>query len=436
MYVDDVVVLDSTSRPLLINRDPGPDEENVPITWPIALEIVDTDIYGVDRSVTRIWVNGVLAFEGGEAPELKPGFDGPRSEVVESSDTLRIVLDLAIPFQSEATIEVRVVSATNDGQLLDETYYFTAEDLTSPRLLAAQAFGQKKIRLSFDEPVIVADPFGFYLQPLDLPAVVPSINAATANGEMVELWVDTEMTRAVRYQITVTGITDLYSNPIIPPFDAAFFTGYLPPKPAQRRFDLWSMLPVYNRRDDITGDLWRFISCLQEVNDLILTEVDRFSDIFDLERAPEPFLDLILQDLGNPFPFDLDELGKRRLSSVLVEMYRQKGTAIGIKNAIRFFLGIDVTAVNSFAGTSLILGESELGIDWELGPGDKFALYAFDIAVNRVLTEIEREQIRQIVNAIKPAHTHFISLNEPFIPEEVFHWEIGLSEIGTETDLH
>ncbi len=92
--------------------------------------------------------------------------------------------------------------------------------------------------------------------------------------------------------------------------------------------------------------------------------------------ASEDFLDLILQDLGNPFPFDLYVLGKRRLASVLVEMYRQKGTEAGIENAIRFFLGIDVTAITPFTGTTLVLGESELGVDWELGPSDRFARYA------------------------------------------------------------
>ena len=70
----------------------------------------------------------------------------------------------------------------------------------------------------------------------------------------------------------------------------------------------------------------RFIACMQEVTDLLLSDVDRFTDVFDLERAPAPFLDLILADLGNPFPFDLDELGKRKLAASLVRMYRQKGT--------------------------------------------------------------------------------------------------------------
>ena len=74
-----------------------------------------------------------------------------------------------------------------------------------------------------------------------------------------------------------------------------------PHHPAGRRFDLWSMLPKHNRRADATGDLQRFISCLQTVTDELLADVDSFTDIIDLERAPEEFVDSILMDLGNPF---------------------------------------------------------------------------------------------------------------------------------------
>ena len=168
----------------------------------------------------------------------------------------------------------------------------------------------------------------------------------------------------------------------------------------------------------------------------MLTEADRFADVFDIERAPEAFLDLILQDLGNPFPFDLDELAKRRLASVLVEMYRQKGTEAGIENAIRFFLGIDVTAITPFTGTTLVLGESDLGVDWELGPSDRFARYAFDVEVDVPLTATERRQIRAIVDYLKPAHTHFVDLIEPGAPVAYDHWELGISELGETTDLH
>ena len=244
------------------------------------------------------------------------------------------------------------------------------------------------------------------------------------------------MTPDVLHEVVAIGVTDLFGNAVLGPYDRASFTGFRPARPATRRFDLWRMLPKHNRRDDHTGDLFRFIACLQEVTDLLLADVDRWPDIFDLERAPEAFVDLILRDLGNPFPFELDAMGKRRLASVLVEMYRQKGTAIGIRNAVRFFLGIEIEAIAGLASTALVLGESELGVDWELGPSDRFARYAFDVKVGRVLTQTERMHLRGIVNYMKPAHTHFVNLIEPVPSIVPDHWELGVSEIGLTTSLH
>lgn len=437
LAVDDVAAVVATARLLVINRDPGPAEDEVPLDSVVALELVNTGTDGVARGATRVWVNGMLAFEGGAAPELKPGFDGPRAAVTETADTLRIVLDPTTPFASQEDIKVRVNSATiGGGETLNEGYTFTAEDRTAPKVLAAQATAQKTVQVGFDEQVLVTDPTGFAFVALDAPAITVRPVAAEATGSVVRIDLDTELTPDVRYRVVTTGVTDVHGNAVEAPFDQAVFAGFRPARPPGRRFDLWAMLPKHNRRDDTTGDLKRFIACLQETLDLLLVEVDRFPDLFDLERAPEALLDAILADLGNPFPFDLDALGKRRLASVLVEMYRQKGTAAGIRNAIRFFMGLDVEAITPFTGTTLVLGESELGVDWELGPSDRFARYAFDVTVGMVLTDTQRSQLRAVVDYMRPAHTHFVDLLEPGAPASFDHWELGISELGVTSDLH
>jgi phage tail-like protein len=376
----------------------------------------------------------VVAFELGT---IQPAWDGPRAAVVESTDTLRIVLDPLVPFASEARVEVRVEAATRGGaHTLEATYTFTAEDRTSPRLLAAQAIAPKLVRLGFDEPVRVLDPLGFTFQRMTFPAVPIAPVGASAEDTAVLVQLDTAMTPDALYEVRAAGLADLAGNAIVPFHEPVLFTGFRPPRPERRRFDLWSMLPKYNRRGDTTGDLRRFIACLQEVTDLLLAEVDRFGDTFDLERAPEPFVDLILRDLGNPFAFELDLRAKRRLAGMLVEMYRQKGTAAGIRNAVRFFLGVHVTAIVPFAAETMVLGESELGIDFVLGPSERFARYAFDVHVDRVLSEAERRQLRAIVEYLRPAHTHFVDLVEPLPPAVSDHWLLGVSELGQTTDLH
>jgi hypothetical protein len=143
----------------------------------------------------------------------------------------------------------------------------------------------------------------------------------------------------------------------------------------------------------------------------------------------------MLLDLGNPFPFDLSVVDRRRLLNVLVAIYREKGTAAGIKNAIRFFLGIEVDIV-SYAGEGLVLGESLLGEDWVLGPSGAFAAYSFEVVVPRALASEERRRLRAIVDYMKPAHTHLARIVEPEIPEIIDHLELGLSELGETWMLH
>lgn len=305
-----------------------------------------------------------------------------------------------------------------------------------PRLVAVQALSPTTVRALFDEPVLVSSTARFPITPQSVPAMPVRVVAIALDGAVVLLTLDTEMTPDVEHELQALDVTSLDGHPVLPPYDRAVFAGFRPARPSARRFALWEMLPRHNRRDDQTGDLARFIACLQEVTDLLLADIDRWPDIFDLERAPEPFLDPILADLGNPFPFDLEPMQKRRLAAVLVEIYRQKGTAKGIQNAIRFFLGIDITAITPWNATTLTLGESELGVDWVLGPSDRFARYAFSVEVARILTETERRQLRTIVHYLRPAHTHFVDLIEPFVPELPDHWELGLSELGESTELH
>jgi phage tail-like protein len=315
------------------------------------------------------------------------------------------------------------------------------------RVVAAQAIMARCVRVSFDGPVrqlgdgapgdaLRAESYGF--EAMTAPAVTAvSVAVQTAGPSAVDVELDIELSPRAIYRVIAAGILDADGATLSDAHRHASFAGFVPPgRPRQRAFELIRMLPELNRQMDQTGDLRKFMAVLQDVLELLLGDIDRFADIFDLDRAPEPFLDLMLEDLGNPFAFDLDELQKRRLLSVLVEIYKQKGTAAGIRNAVRFFLGVDVTSVDAFHGTTLVLGESRLGVDWVLGPSDSFARYAFDITVSRQLTDIERQQIRQIVDVIRPAHTHFIDIIEPGSPTFVDHWELGLSKLGENTELH
>lgn len=443
IYLDAVLLDPTPATPTVINRSPEPSESQVPIDEVITLELADIGASGIDVSQTQVFVSDVLAFSGGI---FEPGFDGPLSAATFSRpDTLRIVIDAFAPFESLQLVPARVQSRTTDAQgTLDATWQFSCEDLTTPKLVAAQAREPKRIRISFDENVkqvsaLATDdalnPILYSLERLSVPAVTPAVvGVEPVTNSVFELLTDIELTPNASYRVVAVGVADVFGNVVAAPYNRAEFSGFSPAQPLKRRFDLFRLLPEMNRREDETGDLRRFLSCFQEVTQLLLADVDAFPDIFDADVAPETFVDLMLRDLGNPFPFDLSLTDKRRLLNVLVAIYREKGTGIGIQNAVRFFLGIEVDVL-SYAGESLLLGESLLGEDWILSASTSFSAYAFDVASPRALTAEERLRIAAITDYMKPAHTHF-RVVEPFIPEVIDHVELGLSELGETWLLH
>ena len=413
---------------VVLNRDPAPDETGVPRSNAIAFEL--HALRGsLDASELRVWVDGALAIDSGV---IQPAYRGPGAALEATPRRLRAALDPVVPFDSEATVEV----AIELGGRLAERYAFRVEDRRAPRVLGAVALDRDVVRVGFEEPVRAAPRATVALHGRAIPAVpLTAVQIEQRGPSTLDIVVAPEMSVGAEYELVVAGVLDVAGNPVLAPYDRARFTGYRPSRPAARSFELWSMLPKYNRRSDAEGDLARFVACLQDVVDLLLTDIDRMPRELDLDRARPSSIHTLLADLGNPFAIELDDSQRRRLAGALIDMYRLKGTALGIRRALEFFLGLDVEIL-PYASSTLVLGEIELGIDWELGPSERFARYAFDVRSARVLTPSERRLVRLIVDYLRPAHTHFVELFEPSVPHEPDHWELGESELDESARLH
>ena len=183
-------------------------------------------------------------------------------------------------------------------------------------------------------------------------------------------------------------MTDPAVIAVINPGNAISFAGFTPIIPAGRRFNLLNMVPSINKREDVTQHLKRFTGVIQETTNVLLCLIDRFTNIIDIDIAPEFYVDLILCDLGNPFRFNLSLIDKRRLARVLVDIYREKGTCVGVKNAVRFFVGVEVECDEYNIGAYWIIGESLLGDDTILGPSLQALLYSFQIISAEIQTTV------------------------------------------------
>lgn len=181
--------------------------------------------------------------------------------------------------------------------------------------------------------VVCAGPF-----PAFTPTVVTAVAFNPSGSGMfgVDLTFDQEVTEGAVYNFTATGITGIATSSI------ATAAANLLNFSTSRNFNLIDMIPRVNLAEDSSGDLVNFIKVWQEPLNILMHDIDRWIDILDSDLAPADFLEVILQDLANPFVFstELSLIKKRRLAGLLVGIYRLKGTLTGIQEAISLLLGM------------------------------------------------------------------------------------------------
>lgn len=357
----DNVRAEATTGLVVFNRIPEPEETGVPVDSTIYLTLTSETINPLDSSdVSSVRINGDLAVLNGA---FRPGFQGPESSITTPiGNILLIAVDPETDLPPDTEISVRIVYDVS----IERIYSFRTQDTVAPTVSSVTAVGKQTVRVTFNESMLqttvtggsALNPENYTIArnpPENIPAVdVSGASVSTVNTTTVDLNTDIELSFGLPYRLTTENVEDVHGNVIVTTTDD--FTAFSPDVPEGRRFQIWELLPLFNRDEDDTNDLLRFTGVLQDVVDLLLCEIDLFADTLDPDTAPEDFLDAMLQDLGNPFTFDLTELEKRRLIQLLVPIYRQKGTAVGIINVIRLFLGIEVTIRAYNVGSAWRLG--------------------------------------------------------------------------------
>lgn len=100
------------------------------------------------------------------------------------------------------------------------------------------------------------------------------------------------------------------------------------------------------------------------------TQAQLFQEIVDPDTCPSNFVNILLRHLGNPFVnITLTETQKRKLVKFLLPIYKQKGTEVGIVNAIRFLTGLEVDLIDPHGvdEDSWQVGLSEIGSNSYVG---------------------------------------------------------------------
>lgn len=433
----------------VVNEFPERDSVEAARDGGVVIELTSTAAGDLAKYLaTDIWINGVQAVIAGV---LQSGFTG--SVPGANAETLTYDFSPDADWTSEQLITVRVVGETATGTYtVDFTYTFTVEDITAPTLISANASDGETIRVVFSEGMLSSDASGatdalnpalYTLEFQPATATQAAVNASVAavdkvSGTTFDLTTDIPLTFGKTYRLYGTGIADdsLAGNVVTAPLDWVEFTSWQPPRWSEIQFlDVYQWYARHHREQDISADLARWCSVLQDLVDWMWYDIWRMTDIWDVDVAEEYYLDLKLADLGNPFKLDLTVRQKRDLIGLLVSFYKKKGTAAGVVALADFFTDFNITEIRPWNEHTWILGESLLGIDTDLGIDSRAELYSFEVVVDKMLTDTERSTLIVLIDFIKPAHTHAYIV-EPGDPYHVDHWDLGLSDLGDNTLLH
>jgi phage tail-like protein len=390
-------------RYVVIQRDPQPAEGGIAVDTEISFVVVDLDGDGLAIPPPvlqfRVRVRGALVGEYIGGAWVPAGTDwagsvDPVFPVIPFAGWSVVLSQLAPPlFASEeiVPIVVEIVSSfgwghmpwghfpwghgLGGGTVVEFPWTFECQDLTPPRLLGIVGLDAYTARATFDDSMAtsVLAPAAWTVArenvDPDVGASLAVVAVAPVAGDPMrfDLTFQWEQTPGCLYRGTVAAdVEDDAGNAIDADYRSAPWSGWAWPTTPGRDWSYWRhMLPLIDREMDATLDLRRFANIIQEVLDLLLREVDRFTDQFDPDLATDAEIDAMLYDLGNPFAWSdlaLTALQRRRLVRELVPIYKLKGTALGIEGVCRTLLGIEVRVVDYISDT-WCLGLSPLGVD-------------------------------------------------------------------------
>jgi phage tail-like protein len=304
----------------------------------------------------------------------------------------------------------------------------------SAQVTSATAITARKVRVVFDVACVDATPIdvaAWTLTPTGTgPFYTPTIVSVVGVDSdtlpaVVDITADQDLTPGALYRALCLGVTGVAEDGA---HNAALFWGLTPGAPADRDYSIIDIIPPINVNEDTSNDLGNFVACLQEIATILWSDVDRWGNIFDIDKSPDNFVDVILAELGNPVEVpELSVQEKRRLCSLLVAIYKIKGSIPGLVAAIKFFVGLPAQVAN-FYGMGFVLGDGVLahgdypgagGGDpgtWILGGGDPWAFTVkCGTASGGALTAPQILRVTEIVDKTRPSISHIAQLAASYV---------------------
>ena len=178
---------------------------------------------------------------------------------------------------------------------------------------------------------------------------------------------------------------------------------------------------IYQDADEENADfLQRFLLITAHLTSGIEENLEFVHEFFDPRITNEKWLPWLASWLAMPLLEGWDEDKRREIIQRTPELYRLRGTAAGLKLALRLFADVKAEIhEGDWPYPGLVVGKSStIGKDTVLSP-PVFISQCFTVELPDKKTEISRERLRTVqalVETEKPAHAHYALVFEETEP--------------------
>jgi phage tail-like protein len=178
---------------------------------------------------------------------------------------------------------------------------------------------------------------------------------------------------------------------------------------------------IYQDADEENADfLQRFLLINQHLTSGIEERLEFLHEFFDARLTPEKYLPWLGSWLAMPLLEGWDEEKRREIIQRTPEIYRLRGTAAGLKLALRLFADVKAEIhEGQWPYPGMVIGKSStIGFDTTLS-APVFISQCFTVKLPDKKNEVPRERLRTVhalVETEKPAHAHYAVVFEETTP--------------------
>src|SRR5438128_8011837 len=189
---------------------------------------------------------------------------------------------------------------------------------------------------------------------------------------------------------------------------------------------------IYQDSDEENADfLQRFLLISAHLTSGIEERLEYLHEFFDSRLTPEKFLPWLASWLAMPLLEGWDEEKRREIIQRVPELYRLRGTARGLKLALRLFADVKAEIhEGEWPYPGMVIGRSStIAKDTVLSP-PVFISQCFTVELPDKKSEISRERLRTVqalVETEKPAHAHYALV---FQETETTYEEVPFLHVG------